>query len=121
MQQPLLLSKDALNLKNYFALSDTEILLLITEFRNFIEFLDSSAFMNYYCGEFEAEMCSGYRLAVLQMRNSYITANPPSGSGIDPTDSICDTNSTCLGKNVEMGAFYHKVFRKEHPEYPQDL
>jgi hypothetical protein len=74
-------------LMNYFTLEKSQIDTILLKFSTYIEFITPSILKNYYC--VDARQCTGRYLAYNQFANSFVTKNPPSGTPINATDSIC--------------------------------
>ena len=71
------MSMEALNLKDYFTLTDDQMITIIHRFDDFITAL-TDIILNHYCSALpDKQSCIGRNLAILQMTSSYITRVPP--------------------------------------------
>ena len=91
-------SEDAIMLKNYFALSDTQLLSLMQKMYTYVKTIKQLLLENHYCAQISMNECTGRYLGVAQMADGWVTGNTPPVSTIVPNDTICDNNVTCVGK-----------------------
>jgi hypothetical protein len=106
-------SADAVLLKNYFALSDGQIKILMEKVYGYVTGLRKLLLENHYCAQVSMDKCTGRYLGVAQLADGWVTANTPPVATISPNDTICDDNVTCKGLYPEPYAFAKNVFKMD--------
>lgn len=110
-------SRDAIMLKNYFAINDIQMQTLMEKMYTYVKTLRSLLLENHYCVGVSMKDCTGRYLGVAQMADGWVTANTPPVSTISPNDTICDDNVTCHGLYPEPFAFARNIFKADSQLY----
>lgn len=88
-------SNDAINLKDYFTLTDEQLFFVLAKFKNYITSIQRLIIKNHYCEGIAN--CNGRELAIRQIAESYVTRVVPPVGDVAPSDTICEANVTCAG------------------------
>ena len=96
----------------FYPISHPHFQALLAEIKELASAMDT-ILSNRYCPEEQTSACTGYRLAVKQLASAGVTNNPPPGS--DPEESVCTSNSTCVG-SPEIVTFLRKEFKDKYSD-----